>query len=102
MVIASSEGFQSCQASSPPGPPSSSPDGPLFIAPWSMTSPSMHPELMMKANRSILTHIYQINPFLQTSAYWHIDGMREEEEGWGCESRQGGEGREGGVDKERA
>lgn len=33
---------------------------------------------MMKANISILTHIYQIN-FIFTDparAYWHIDGLR--------------------------
>lgn len=52
-----------------------------------ITSPRRE-ELMMKANISILTHIYQIN-FVFTDppqAYWHIDGLHvggRVSSGWG-------------------
>lgn len=51
---------------------------PLYRSLVGDITPGCSAELMMKANRSILTHIYQINYFYfftDTLAYWHIDGL---------------------------
>ena len=53
-------------------------DAPLYRSPVGDITLLRHTELMMKANISILTHIYQIN-FIFTDppqAYWHIDGLQ--------------------------
>lgn len=51
---------------------------PLYHSPVGDITSLRRTELMMKANISILTHIYQIN-FIFTDplrAYWHIDGLQ--------------------------
>ena len=60
-------------------------------------------ELMMKANISILTHIYQIN-FIFTDpprAYWHIDGLQSGGRGcerWARDGKRVGMGEGGGQE----
>lgn len=74
---------------------------PLYRSPWGDITPPRCTELMMKANISVLTCIYQIN-FIFTDppqTYWHIDALQAEEGvegGWVGQAAAGGDGVSGG------